>query len=151
MCMNPSHLRELDLSKNLIKNRGVDMLCDVLNNPRCKLKRLRLNDCGITDVTCLTQSLAENKSLKFLKELELSKNKMGDSEKQLNDLLRDSNCKLRLEEEEGYVRAGVNRVTAFFTPWAKAQKPVDFTEDESSSSDEDASEGETDELSNEVD
>nr|XP_021326706.1 uncharacterized protein LOC568664 isoform X11 [Danio rerio] len=98
MCMDPSHLRVLDLSKNQIKSRGMNMLCDVLNKPRCKLKSLRLNDCGITDVTHLTQSLAENKALEFLKELELSKNQMGDSEKQkLSDLLRDSNCKLRLD------------------------------------------------------
>lgn len=131
------------------------MLCDVLKNPRCRLKRLRLNDCGITDVTPLTQFLTKDKALKFLKELELSKNQMGYFEKQkLSDLLRDSNCKLRLEEE-GYLRAGVKRVTTFLIPpWSKAQKPVDLTGEESSSSDEDASEDETDqagELSNEVD
>nr|XP_021325108.1 protein NLRC5 isoform X14 [Danio rerio] len=158
-CMGLLHLRELDLSKNQIKNQGVYMLCDVLKNPRCRLKRLRLNDCGITDVTPLTQSLTKDKALKFLKELELSKNQMGFFEKQkLSDLLRDSNCKLRLEEEEGYFRAGVKRVTTFLMPpWSKVQKPVDLTGEESSSSDEDASEDETDQaeeadkLSNEAD
>ncbi len=41
LCSNLSHLRELDLSGNKIKNRGVQILCDVLNNLRCKLERLR--------------------------------------------------------------------------------------------------------------
>ncbi len=54
-----------------------------------------LNDCGITDVACLAQSLAEKNALQFLKELDLSNNKIGDSKKQLSDVLQDSNCKLR--------------------------------------------------------
>uniref|UniRef100_A0A8C1RBC3 NACHT domain-containing protein n=1 Tax=Cyprinus carpio TaxID=7962 RepID=A0A8C1RBC3_CYPCA len=37
---NPSHLRELDLSCNEIKNTGVNHLCDVLKDSRCKLRRL---------------------------------------------------------------------------------------------------------------
>ncbi len=41
LCSNPSHLRELDLSGNKIQNKGVKILCDVLNNSRCKLERLR--------------------------------------------------------------------------------------------------------------
>uniref|UniRef100_A0A8C1TQI6 Uncharacterized protein n=1 Tax=Cyprinus carpio TaxID=7962 RepID=A0A8C1TQI6_CYPCA len=38
---NPSHLRELILSWNQIKNTGVNHLCDVLKDSRCKLERLR--------------------------------------------------------------------------------------------------------------
>ncbi|KAL0146896.1 hypothetical protein M9458_057835, partial [Cirrhinus mrigala] len=37
---NPSHLRELDLSVNQIKNTGVNHLCDVLKDSHCKLERL---------------------------------------------------------------------------------------------------------------
>ncbi|XP_073699609.1 NACHT, LRR and PYD domains-containing protein 12-like [Garra rufa] len=39
---NPSHLRELDLSLNQIKNTGVNHLCDVLKDSHCKLERLRV-------------------------------------------------------------------------------------------------------------
>uniref|UniRef100_A0A8C1DRE0 NACHT domain-containing protein n=1 Tax=Cyprinus carpio carpio TaxID=630221 RepID=A0A8C1DRE0_CYPCA len=95
---NLSHLRELDLSENQIENTGVNHLCDVLKDSDCKLERLSLNDCGITDVSSLTQSLSDTKALQFLKELDLRYNMIGDSEQQLSDVLRDSNCKL-LENE----------------------------------------------------
>uniref|UniRef100_A0A8C1YKT3 Uncharacterized protein n=1 Tax=Cyprinus carpio TaxID=7962 RepID=A0A8C1YKT3_CYPCA len=39
---NPSHLRELDLSWNQIRNTGVNHLCDVLKDSHCKLERLSL-------------------------------------------------------------------------------------------------------------
>uniref|UniRef100_A0A8C1ASD6 NACHT domain-containing protein n=1 Tax=Cyprinus carpio carpio TaxID=630221 RepID=A0A8C1ASD6_CYPCA len=91
---NPSHLRELNLSGNQIKNTGVNHLCDVLKDSRCKLERLSLYDCGITDVSSLTQSLTNTKALQFLKELDLRFNKIGDSKQKLIDVLRDSNCKL---------------------------------------------------------
>ncbi len=38
---NPSHLRELNLSRNQITNAGVNHLCDVLKDSDCKLERLR--------------------------------------------------------------------------------------------------------------
>uniref|UniRef100_A0A8C1MJS5 Uncharacterized protein n=1 Tax=Cyprinus carpio TaxID=7962 RepID=A0A8C1MJS5_CYPCA len=93
---NPSHLRELDLSGNQIKNTGVNHLCDVLKDSHCKLERLSLCDCGITDVSSLTQSLTNTEALKFLKELDLSYNKIEDSKQKLIDVLRDSNCELRV-------------------------------------------------------
>uniref|UniRef100_A0A8C2ER46 Uncharacterized protein n=1 Tax=Cyprinus carpio TaxID=7962 RepID=A0A8C2ER46_CYPCA len=95
LCLNLSHLRELDLSGNKIENKGVKHVSETLKDERCKLERLSLNDCGITDVSSLTQSLSETKALQFLKELDLSNNKIGDSEQKLSDVLRDSNCKLR--------------------------------------------------------
>uniref|UniRef100_A0A8C1E405 NACHT domain-containing protein n=1 Tax=Cyprinus carpio carpio TaxID=630221 RepID=A0A8C1E405_CYPCA len=93
---NPSHLRELNLSLNQIKNTGVNHLCDVLKDSHCKLERLRLYNCGITDVSSLTQSLKNTKALQFLKEINLGDNKIGDSKQQLIDVLRDSNCYLRV-------------------------------------------------------
>ncbi len=38
---NPSHLRELDFSRNELNNTGVNSLCDILKDPHCKLERLR--------------------------------------------------------------------------------------------------------------
>uniref|UniRef100_A0A8C1UQ26 Uncharacterized protein n=1 Tax=Cyprinus carpio TaxID=7962 RepID=A0A8C1UQ26_CYPCA len=94
---NPSHLRELNLSGNQIKNTGVNHLCDVLKDSHCKLERLSLYNCGITDVSSLTQSLTNTKALQFLKELDLRNNKIGDSMQKLIDVLRDSNCELRVD------------------------------------------------------
>ncbi|XDV23172.1 hypothetical protein PO909_027871 [Leuciscus waleckii] len=91
---NPSHLRELDLSWNKIENTGVNHLCDVLKDSHCKLERLSLKNCGITDVSALTQSLTNSNALQFLKELDLSGNMIRDT-KQLRDVIRDSNCTLR--------------------------------------------------------
>ncbi|KAI2650567.1 Ribonuclease inhibitor [Labeo rohita] len=91
---NLSHLRELNLSENLIKNT-VNHLCDILKDSHCKLERLSLNFCGITDVSSLTQCLTNAKALQFLKELDLRNNKIGDSQKKLSDVLRDSNCELK--------------------------------------------------------
>ncbi|KAF4097464.1 hypothetical protein G5714_021472 [Onychostoma macrolepis] len=75
---NKSHLRVLDLSENQIKNTGVNSLCDVLKDSDCKLERLSLNFCGITDVSSLTQSLTNTNALQFIKELDLRNNMIGD-------------------------------------------------------------------------
>ncbi|XP_058617988.1 uncharacterized protein LOC131531330 isoform X3 [Onychostoma macrolepis] len=140
LCLNLSHLRELNLSQNKIENKGVEILCDLLNNSRCKLERLSLNDCGITDVADLTQTNA----LTFLKELDLSNNKLGYSKKQLIDVLQDSNCNLSLKKEHSLWRASVNYISSIggWLTRSKAQEePVKSTEQEKSPSDEEFSEG----------
>ncbi|XP_067272544.1 NLR family CARD domain-containing protein 3-like [Pseudorasbora parva] len=90
---NPSHLRDLDLSGNKLGDSGVRNLSDLLMIPQCQLEKLQLNDCGIRDVSSLTQSLTNSKALQFLKELDLRDNKIRDSQK-LRDVIRDSRLKL---------------------------------------------------------
>ncbi|XP_044066559.1 NACHT, LRR and PYD domains-containing protein 12-like isoform X5 [Siniperca chuatsi] len=41
MKSNPSHMRELDLSKNKLKDLGVNLLSTALESPQCRLKYLR--------------------------------------------------------------------------------------------------------------
>ncbi|XP_039528742.1 ribonuclease inhibitor-like isoform X2 [Pimephales promelas] len=112
---NPSHLRELDLSGNYLGNTGVKHLCAVLKDSHCKLERLSLQYCDITDVSSLTQSLTNSKALQFLKELNLSYNEIGDSKQRLRDELRDSNCVLRVDEDRSPNVSG-------FTSWFKSVK-----------------------------
>ncbi|XP_059424797.1 NLR family CARD domain-containing protein 3-like [Carassius carassius] len=131
---NPSHLIELDLTGNDPGESGVKLLSDLLQDPNCQLNTLsgrELGDtgvnqisallqdklctlntlnlyvCGITDVSSLTQSLTNTKALQFLKELDLSYNKIGDSEQKLIDVLRDSNCKLRVKLSSSLVNGDI--------------------------------------------
>ncbi|XP_073699644.1 uncharacterized protein [Garra rufa] len=131
-----SNLRKLDLSGNKIENKGVKHLCGILNNERCKLERLSLHDCGITDVADLAQSLAETKALQFLKQLDLSKNSIGSSKDRLIDVLQGSKCNLILDNEQSLLRTGVNYISGLSNPLARAQDPVESTEQESLSDEE---------------
>ncbi|XP_073716127.1 NACHT, LRR and PYD domains-containing protein 3-like, partial [Misgurnus anguillicaudatus] len=92
---NPSHLRELDLSYNKqIRDSGVKLICDGLKNPNCKLEKLRLYDCDVTDEGCaaLASALRSNS---HLRDLDLSENKISDSGvKLISDGLKNPNCKL---------------------------------------------------------
>ncbi|XP_039526656.1 NACHT, LRR and PYD domains-containing protein 3-like isoform X2 [Pimephales promelas] len=90
---NPEHLRELDLSENKI-GESVNLLSDVLQNPHCKLEKLWLRDCGVTDegFAALTSALISNPE--HLRELDLSGNKIGESVNLLSDVLQNPHCKL---------------------------------------------------------
>ncbi|XP_036417713.1 NACHT, LRR and PYD domains-containing protein 12-like [Colossoma macropomum] len=92
---NPSHLRELNLGYNKPADSGVKLLSAVLEDPQCRLEKLNLHNCRITAKGCddLAEALKSNPS--HLRELDLSKNKPGDSAaKLLSALLVDPQCKL---------------------------------------------------------
>ncbi|XP_077050755.1 uncharacterized protein LOC143700892 [Siphateles boraxobius] len=149
---NPSHLRELDLSGNKLGDSGVDNLGILLGSKQCKLEKLQLNGCGITDVSSLTQCLTNTKALQFLKQLDLSKNSIGSSE-QLKDVIQNSSCNLSLEKEGGGVwetganmlGTGANWIGGLFGPSKPQEEPVKSTTHEKPPSDESSSEGETEE------
>ncbi|XP_016312460.1 ribonuclease inhibitor-like [Sinocyclocheilus anshuiensis] len=99
---NPSHLRELNLSWN--KLHSVKLLSDVLQDPHCKLEKLWLSYCGVTDEGCAALASALRSNPSNLRELDLSQNKLGDSVKLLSDVLQDPDCKL---EKLGLSKCGV--------------------------------------------
>ncbi|XP_058243333.1 uncharacterized protein LOC131351772 isoform X5 [Hemibagrus wyckioides] len=93
--LNPSHLRELELSGNKLGGSGMKELCGVLKNQQFKLLKLGLCKCSLTedDCTAVVSALRTNPS--HLKELDLSHNTIGDTGmKQISDLLQNSNCTL---------------------------------------------------------
>ncbi|XP_073719516.1 protein NLRC3-like [Misgurnus anguillicaudatus] len=94
---NPSHLKHLNLSRNnKLGDVGVKLISDVLKNPDCKLQKLELMKCNITDEGCvaLTSALRSNPS--HLRDLDLSGNKLRDSGvKLISDVLKNPDCKLQ--------------------------------------------------------
>uniref|UniRef100_A0A8C1WG49 NACHT LRR and PYD domain-containing protein n=1 Tax=Cyprinus carpio TaxID=7962 RepID=A0A8C1WG49_CYPCA len=93
---NPLHLRELNLSWIKLGDSGVTLLCAVLEDPHCKLEKLGLCDCGVTDEGCAALSSALRSNPSHLRKLNLSWNKLGDSVKLLSDVLQNPHCKLEI-------------------------------------------------------
>ncbi|XP_058617843.1 NACHT, LRR and PYD domains-containing protein 12-like isoform X9 [Onychostoma macrolepis] len=102
-------LKELNMNNNNLQDSGVKLLCTGLENMKCHLEILRLNDCGLTDKSCsaLAKVIGSDTSLKVLN---MSNNNLHDSGvKLLCTGLNNINCKLeimRLSDcsitEEGY-------------------------------------------------
>ncbi|XP_064871826.1 NACHT, LRR and PYD domains-containing protein 3-like isoform X4 [Oncorhynchus nerka] len=105
---NPSHLRELDLSNNDLKDSGVKLLSAGLGNPHCKLETLRLSGCLVTEEACASLVSALRSNPSHLRELDLSYNHPGDSGVRLLSAgLEDPHCRLeKLNVEHG----GENRM-----------------------------------------
>ncbi|XP_070709072.1 protein NLRC3-like isoform X3 [Pempheris klunzingeri] len=92
---SPSHLRELELSLNQLKELGVKQLSAGLESPNCGLETLRLMDCRLSEVSCAHLASALKSNPSHLRELELSHNYLQDSEvKLLSDLVESPDCRL---------------------------------------------------------
>ncbi|XP_035989503.1 NLR family CARD domain-containing protein 3 [Fundulus heteroclitus] len=93
---NPSHLKELDLSDNNLKDAGVKELCSFLQNHLCKLKRLRLSRCRLSKISCASLVSALKSNPYHLTELELRGNNLKKSDvQQLEDLVKSPDYKLK--------------------------------------------------------
>ncbi|XP_053478315.1 NACHT, LRR and PYD domains-containing protein 3-like [Ictalurus furcatus] len=88
-----SKLTEVDLNSNPLEDSGVKLLCAGLKSPNCKLEKLRLSDCRITEEGYA--ALAEALKSSHLIELDLRGNDPGASGvKLLTDVLQDPHCTL---------------------------------------------------------
>ncbi|XP_039546887.1 NACHT, LRR and PYD domains-containing protein 3-like isoform X2 [Pimephales promelas] len=94
---NPSHLRELDLSNNELRDSGVKILSEGLKRPNCQLQILRLSGCMVTEEGCGYVSSALSSNPSCLRELDLSNIDLKDSGvKIISDGLRSPNCQLQI-------------------------------------------------------
>ncbi|KAL1251653.1 hypothetical protein QQF64_019449, partial [Cirrhinus molitorella] len=92
---NPSSLIELDLSGNNLGDSGNEKICHLLENTECKLEKLKVSDCSITEEGYKALASALRSNPLHLIELDLTGNYPGQSGvKELNDLLQDECCKL---------------------------------------------------------
>uniref|UniRef100_A0A8C2IM73 Uncharacterized protein n=2 Tax=Cyprinus carpio TaxID=7962 RepID=A0A8C2IM73_CYPCA len=92
-----SNVRELDLSENKLRDRGVELFSAGLAYPQCKLEILRMSDCGVTFEGCASLASALRSNPSHLRELNLSWNKLRDADvKLLSDLKNYSQNELKI-------------------------------------------------------
>ncbi|XP_050956732.1 NACHT, LRR and PYD domains-containing protein 12 isoform X2 [Labeo rohita] len=97
------HLKELELKSNDLQDSGVKQLSTGLQDPQCRLEKLGLSGCMITEEGCSSLASALSSNTGQLRELDLSYNHPGDvGEKLLSAKKEDPNCKLeKLHVEKG--------------------------------------------------
>uniref|UniRef100_A0A4W6BZG0 B30.2/SPRY domain-containing protein n=1 Tax=Lates calcarifer TaxID=8187 RepID=A0A4W6BZG0_LATCA len=89
-----SNLRELDMSNNDLQDTGLMLLSSGLKNSHCRLERLRLSGCQITEKGGDFLALALESNPSHLRELDLSFNHPGISGVKLLSGQKDSRWKL---------------------------------------------------------
>ncbi|XP_056879649.1 NACHT, LRR and PYD domains-containing protein 12-like isoform X2 [Takifugu flavidus] len=96
MMSNPSHLRELSLSRNKsLTNAGIKLLSSAMMHPNCRLETLRLSHGSLSEIRCGSLASALRSNPSHLRVLELSYISLEDSGmKLLCSGLESLNCQL---------------------------------------------------------
>ncbi|XP_039618038.1 ribonuclease inhibitor-like [Polypterus senegalus] len=100
-----SQLTELKVNGNIMRDSGVDQLCEGLRSENCRLEKLSLSDCHLTSKCCSALSSVLSSPNSQLTELHLGKENVEKSEEkncldysgvaQLCEGLMNENCKLK--------------------------------------------------------
>uniref|UniRef100_A0A3B1JPF4 NACHT LRR and PYD domain-containing protein n=1 Tax=Astyanax mexicanus TaxID=7994 RepID=A0A3B1JPF4_ASTMX len=94
---NTSHLRELNLHHNKARDPGVKLLLSLLKDPCCKLEKLKLCGCNITEMSCAALVSALMQRTSCLRELDMSNNKLQDIGIKLISVgLESEHCKVEI-------------------------------------------------------
>uniref|UniRef100_A0A665U2Z3 NACHT, LRR and PYD domains-containing protein 12-like n=1 Tax=Echeneis naucrates TaxID=173247 RepID=A0A665U2Z3_ECHNA len=90
-----SALEELDLTRNKLQDSGIKLLSEGLNSHNCKIQRLRLNSCELSERSCEHLASVLSSQSSCLRELDLSNNDLKDSGVELLSVgLKSPNCRL---------------------------------------------------------
>ncbi|KAK3541367.1 hypothetical protein QTP86_023080 [Hemibagrus guttatus] len=90
-----THLTELELRDNDVKDSGLKLLCTGLQDPGCSLQRLGLSGCCVTEDGCFSLATALSSVHSQLRELDLSYNHPGESGvRQLSAVRDNPHCNL---------------------------------------------------------